>query len=293
MSDTWQLSIEVLAEHAFVFFEKMEPFLDSVSIFEIEGTSMWELTGIIDRKLDTSKIEAAISKLTKELKISTPNLEIELLPETDWVAENRISFPVIRYGRFIIHGSHDRLSVPAHSFKIEVDAGKAFGSGTHGTTEGCIRALAHLGRFFKPNRILDLGCGSGSLSIAAARIWPMSKIVALDIDLDAIVTTQENVKLNKVSRQIKCKKSNGYPNSRPSANKRFDVVIANILAGPLITMAYQTSRWVRKGGVVILSGLLTYQERQVLGAYRARGFQLCKRKHIAGWSTLILQFKGT
>ena len=76
MSDTWQFSIEVLAEHAFVFFEKMEPFLDSVSIFEIEGTSMWELTGIIDRKLDTSKIEAAISKLTKELKISTPNLII-------------------------------------------------------------------------------------------------------------------------------------------------------------------------------------------------------------------------
>ena len=292
MSDACQLSFEILAEHAFIFFEKMEPFLDSVSIFEIEGTSMWVLNGIINRKPNTSKIEATISKISKELKISAPSLTIELLPKIDWVAENRMSFPIIRYGRFIVHGSHDRLSVPVHSFKIEVDAGKAFGSGTHGTTEGCIRALACLGKFFRPSKILDLGCGSGILSIAAARIWPMSKIIALDIDLDAIVTTQENAKLNKVNRQIKCKESNGYPKSRPSTNQRVDIVIANILARPLIEMAYETSRWVRKGGVVILSGLLVYQERQVLGAYRARGFKLCKRKNIAGWCTLVLKFKG-
>ena len=288
MSDVWQVRTKMPAEHAFIFSEILEPFLDSTSIFEIEGTRMWELNGFINRSPARMNIEEAIARICLQLKISKPKIKLELLPEIDWVARNRESFPIIRYGRFTIHGSHDRFLVPKHSFKIEIEAGRAFGSGTHGTTEGCLRALSFLKRFVAPKRILDMGCGSGILSIASARLWPRSKVVALDLDPDAVLTTRENIKLNQVKRQIDCDRSNGYPKKSPNRKTKFDIIVANILAGPLFDMAYDSSRWVNKGGFVILSGLLIHQERYVLAAFRSCGLKLFKRQHISGWSTIIL-----
>ena len=289
MSDVWQVSMNISAEHAFIFFEILEPFLDSTSIFELEVTRMWELNGFVNESPARKDIEEAIASLSLQLKISKPKIKFELVPEIDWVAKNRESFPIIRYGRFIIHGSHDRFLVPKHSFKIEIEAGRAFGSGTHGTTEGCLRALSFLKRFVAPKRILDMGCGSGILSIASARLWPRSKVVALDLDPDAVLTTRENIKLNQVKRQIDCDRSNGYPKKSPNRKTKFDIIVANILAGPLFDMAYDSSRWVNKGGFVILSGLLIHQERYVLAAFRSCGLKLFKRQHISGWSTIILR----
>ena len=288
MSDIWQVSMNISAEHAFIFSEIVEPFLDSTSIFELEVTQMWELNGFVNESPARKDIEEAIASLSLQLKISKPKIKFELVPEIDWVAKNRESFPIIRYGRFIIHGSHDRFLVPKHSLKIEIEAGRAFGSGTHGTTEGCLRALSFLKRFVAPKRILDMGCGSGILSIASARLWPRSKVVALDLDPDAVLTTRENIKLNQVKRQIDCDRSNGYPKKSPNRKTKFDIIVANILAGPLFDMAYDSSRWVNKGGFVILSGLLIHQERYVLAAFRSCGLKLFKRQHISGWSTIIL-----
>ena len=289
MSDVWQVSMNISAEHAFIFSEILEPFLDSTSIFELEVTRMWELNGFVNESPARKDIEEAIASLSLQLKISKPKIKFELVAEIDWVAKNRESFPIIRYGRFIIHGSHDRFLVPKHSFKIEIEAGRAFGSGTHGTTEGCLRALSFLKRFVAPKRILDMGCGSGILSIASARLWPRSKVVALDLDPDAVLTTRENIKLNQVKRQIDCDRSNGYPKKSPNRKTKFDIIVANILAGPLFDMAYDSSRWVNKGGFVILSGLLIHQERYVLAAFRSCGLKLFKRQHISGWSTIILR----
>jgi ribosomal protein L11 methyltransferase len=134
-----------------------------------------------------------------------------------------------------------------------------------------------------------MGCGSGILSIASARLWPRSKVVALDLDPDAVLTTRENIKLNQVKRQIDCDRSNGYPKKSPNRKTKFDIIVANILAGPLFDMAYDSSRWVNKGGLVILSGLLIHQERYVLAAFRSCGLKLFKRQHISGWSTIILR----
>ena len=289
MSEVWQVSMNMPAEHAFIFSEVMEPFLDSTSIFELEGTRMWELNGFISRSPTRKNIEEAIASICLQLKISKPKIKFELLPEIDWVARNRESFPVIRYGRFTIHGSHDRFLVPKHSFKIEIEAGRAFGSGTHGTTEGCLRALSLLRRFVAPKRILDMGCGSGILSIASARLWPRSKILAIDVDSDAVATTHENIKLNRVKRQINCDRNDGYPKASPNSKTKFDMIVANILSGPLFDMAYDSSRWINKGGFVILSGLLIPQERYVLGAFLSCGLRLIKRQHISGWSTIILR----
>ena len=134
-----------------------------------------------------------------------------------------------------------------------------------------------------------MGCGSGILSIASARLWPRSKILAIDVDSDAVATTHENIKLNRVKRQIDCDRNDGYPKASPNSKTKFDMIVANILSGPLFDMAYDSSRWVNKGGIVILSGLLIPQERYVLGAFRSCGLRLIKRQHISGWSTIILR----
>ena len=292
----WQVAFEVPAALAFSMGEALEPHVDSCATFEIEGSPDWAVTGIVQHFPDHAAIIGAIKAASEAARIRMPEVAIEQLPPIDWLARNRESFPSMRYGRFLIHGSHQRPVGPTNALTIEVDAGRAFGSGTHGTTEGCLRALDRLHRSTRPRRILDLGCGSGILAMAAARLWPGSSILAVDIDIEAVHTTRENIRLNQVTRQIRVARADGYPKRRGLVGGRrgliggrCDLVTANILAGPLIKMAPDAARWIRPGGRIILSGLLNHQEREVLAAYRACGFVLMRRGRIHGWSTLDLR----
>jgi ribosomal protein L11 methyltransferase len=285
----WQVAFEVLAAHAFSMGEALDPHVDSCATFEMEGSSNWAITGIVQHFPDHAAIIGAIEAASEAAGIRMPEVVIEQLPPIDWLARNRESFPSMRYGRFLIHGSHQRPVVRTNALTIEVDAGRAFGSGTHGTTEGCLRALDRLHRSTRPRRMLDLGCGSGILAMAAARLWPGLSILAVDIDIQAVHTTRENIRLNQVTRQIRVARADGYPKRRGSVGGRCDLVTANILAGPLIKMAPDAAHWIRLGGRIILSGLLNHQEREVLAAYRACGFELIHRGRIQGWSTLGLR----
>ena len=289
MSQAWQVAVEVPAADAWTVADAIERFVITVSVFEIEGTPDWAVTGIIEGFPDHAAIVAAIEDVARAGGFTVSDIRIDLLPEIDWLARNRDSFPSLYYGRFLIHGSYRRPARPTNALTIEVDAGRAFGSGTHGSTEGCLRALDQLARSRRPRRILDLGCGSGILAIAAARLWRRAMIAATDIDIQAVETTRENVRLNRVARQIVSSRADGYPLRRPPPGGRCDLVIANILAQPLIGLAPDAGRWVRPGGHIILSGLLTHQEQAVLAAYRANGFALGRRHRVRGWSTLMLR----
>ena len=269
----------------------LDSFTDALSIFEIRETNFWEISGITNIAADKSKVDIIVRELALKLNLKSTEFSIEALPKRDWLYENRKSFPSLRYGRFLIHGSHNRPQNPNGYLNIEVEAGRAFGSGSHESTAGCLLSLLRLFKIMSPKRLMDLGCGSGILSIASIRLWPSVKVTALDIDNDAVQTTLENSKLNKVFRQIRCKQSYGFPKIKPGTRKKFDVIVANILAKPLIDLAPHSASYLDLGGYLILSGLLKAQEREILAIYNSLGFRLIERRRIKEWTTFILRYR--
>ncbi len=218
-------------------------------------------------------------------------LTVEAVPEEDWVAITQRGLHPIEAGRFFIHGSHDRRKARSRAYSIEIEAGQAFGTAHHGTTRGCLIMLDRLARKGRLRRVLDLGTGSGILAIAAAKALS-DDILATDIDPVAIRVANENFADNGVARRVRGITAAGLHDRRIAARAPFELVIANILAGPLIAMAPGISRTVAPGGHLILSGLLDAQAREVGANYLARGFIIAARLSLEGWATLHVHRPG-
>jgi ribosomal protein L11 methyltransferase len=211
------------------------------------------------------------------------------LPPADWLAEAYAGFPARHIGRFYVHGSH----VPPPSggtIPLHIDAATAFGSGEHATTEGCLLAIADLvRRGARIDRVLDMGTGSGILAIGIAKLVRTARVSAVDIDEESARVASLNAELNGVGNRVRAVQGNGYRSPLAARGPRFDVIIANILARPLIRMAPSLHHRLAHGGTAILSGLLRRQEAAVLGAHKAMGLRLVGRKRIGEWTTLILR----
>jgi len=218
------------------------------------------------------------------------DIQLEFVPEHDWLAENRKSFPPLTIGCFWIYGSHVTAPAPKTLLPILIDAAQAFGSGTHPTTEGCLRALSDIHQQRKrPQKILDMGCGSAILAIAASHLFPGASVMAADNDAISVRTAAENRRLNNISpRQMKTVLSAGFSNRAVSKNRAYDVILANILARPLRLMAGDLTRHLAPNGQLVLSGLLTSQVNWVMQAYLARGMALKRHIIIGDWSCLVL-----
>ena len=214
----------------------------------------------------------------------------ERLPERDWLAENRRAFPPLRIERFFVHGSHWRGPAPAATIPIEIDAATAFGTGEHPSTRGVLIALEVLARRRRFRRPLDIGTGSGILAIAAAKRLHRP-IIASDIDCAAAQVARHHARRNGVAGQVHVFCAPGY-RSRALRGRRFDLVLANILARPLSLMAHDLAGRLSPDGVAVLSGLLRRQEAMVMAAHRAQGLVLVRRIAIDGWATLILASGG-
>lgn len=213
------------------------------------------------------------------------------LPEVDWVAKVRRDLSPVEAGRFFVYGSHDADRVPAGSVALLIEAAMAFGTGHHGTTQGCLRALDRLeAEGFRGRNVADIGCGTAVLAMAAARIWP-DPVLASDIDAVAVEVAEANVAANGLSGRVTCVEAAGFDHPRLAAAAPFDLVFANILKGPLIDLAPAMARHLGPG-YAILSGLLTDQADDVLAAYRAQGFTLHRREDIGDWATLTLRAPG-
>lgn len=208
------------------------------------------------------------------------------LPDIDWVSATLERLKPIRAGRFLLHGSHDRGRRPPAGIAIEIDAGTAFGTGHHATTMGCLLALDDLLKKQRPRRILDVGSGSGVLAIAAFRA-SHAQVSATDIDPEAVRVARANARLNR--SRIRVERATGTRSVAIRALAPYDLILANILARPLVALASELHRLVAAGGRVVLSGLQVEQERWLVAAYRDRGFRLVRRIRIEGWSTLVLQ----
>jgi ribosomal protein L11 methyltransferase len=219
--------------------------------------------------------------------------QIEAVPDENWVAISQAGLPPVAAGRFLVHGSHDRAVGRQHRNAIEIDAGEAFGTAHHATTLGCLLAIDRLTRSQRFNRVLDLGCGSGVLAIAAGRVLPDAQITASDSDPEAIRVATENVTKNALRARIRPLVAMGL--THPTIRQRgpFDLVIANILADPLIGLAQKLAQAMAPTGVIVLSGILERQAPQVLAAYAAAGFSRRRIQHLNGWVTLTLSRRSS
>jgi len=211
----------------------------------------------------------------------------EALLDKDWIRASYEGLPPVRAGRFFVYGSHDQGKVPDGIIAMCVEAGEAFGTGHHETTSLCLKALSQCARHKRHSKILDLGCGTGVLAIAAAKLWHEC-VIATDIDPIAIKTTRANAKINQVTPYLRTSIADGMEHSLIRAGAPFDLILANILAGPLTKLAPGIAKSLVPKGVVILSGLLGWQENLVLSFYRAQGLILCRILRDGPWSALIL-----
>ncbi len=213
---------------------------------------------------------------------------VETIPDADWVTETQKALPPVRAGRFTIYGSHDRGRIVS-KWGIEIDAGRAFGTAHHGTTKGCLLALDKLAATAAPQTVLDLGTGSGLLAIAAAKgFLQQASIAAVDFDPVAIGVARENCRKNGAAN-VRLFVGDGSKPSVAYELAPFDIVMANILAKPLLKLAPRLRTLTRRGGILVLSGLLAEQARELLARYRATGFSLIMRRDLEGWSTLSLR----
>jgi ribosomal protein L11 methyltransferase len=216
-------------------------------------------------------------------------LIFEQVEQKDWVAASLEGLKPVEAGRFFVHGQHDRGKVRANHIRIEIEAALAFGTGHHGTTRGCLLALDFIAKQpGKPRRILDVGTGTGVLAIAAARAWKM-RVLASDIDPLAVKVARENAYANEVGSTVEMIHAAGLNAHRFRQRGPYDLVLANILLGPLVRLAPLMRPLLAPNARVVLSGLLDSHAHTALMAYRAQGLMLEKRIRLEGWTTLILR----
>lgn len=231
-----------------------------------------------------SEIAALVASQQKGT-IKQRRLQLEPI---DWVKQVQKDFPPFTMGRFYVHGSHAKEDKPKNRFPLLIDAAAAFGTGEHATTAGCLLALVreHRLRGYAPE-ILDMGCGTAILGIGAAYLWKHARITACDNDAVAVEVSAINLRANRVRNRSGAWVSDGYRHARVR-KKKYDIVVANILAKPLMRMARQAVTVMKPDATLILSGLLNEQENMVLAAHRMQGLHLVHRIRRGKWSILVL-----
>lgn len=245
------------------------------------GPDEWRVTVYFDDEPDGDEI-AALESLA-----GPGGFAIEALPDLDWVAKSLEGLAPVRAGRFLVHGGHDRDAVRPGDIGIEIEAGQAFGTGHHGTTTGCLLAIERVAKAAPPANALDLGTGSGVLAIAIAKLCGVP-VVASDIDPVAVEVAAGNARLNGVAALVETVVAAGVAAGEITRRAPYDLIVANILAGPLVALAPAIAKVLAANGTVILSGLLTSQAESVAAAWRAQGLHLHHTDTIGEWATLAL-----
>ena len=209
------------------------------------------------------------------------------VPTNDWVKQSLEGLAPVTAGRFFLYGSHDRGRRRAGGISLEIDAGTAFGTGHHGTTEGCLIALDRILKRRKPRTILDVGCGTGVLAIAAARATGC-RALASDIDPEAVRVTLANARINAMTSLLRGIVAPGLKHQVIARGRPYDLIFANILARPLVALARGLADVLAPGGHLILSGLTIDQVRWIEATYVNRGLACAGRIRRGNWATLIL-----
>ncbi len=264
--------------------ERLTPEPIGVGVFELEdGSGLWEVGAYFSEKPDDISLAllAAVFQ-AEEFKISE-------LPQIDWVSKVQRSLKPVVAGRFFVYGSHDSDKVPPDCEPLLIEASMAFGTGHHGTTKGCLLALEQLiTDGFKAKNVIDVGCGTAVLAMAAARIFS-ANVIASDIDSVAHSVAKMNILANGLDRNIQCFEASGFAHEQIKTKNPFDLIFANILLAPLLAIAPDISKYSLSGGYVVLSGILSEQAELVVNKYTGVGFSLSNQIEIGEWVTIIFR----
>jgi ribosomal protein L11 methyltransferase len=261
---------------------------DVSAVLELEGSAQAVL--IVEEPFaDGAVVEALYTEApdaTYLSRIAGREITVAPLPDQDWIRLSQEGLPPVRAGRFFFYGAHDAGTVPHGVIAMKIEAGLAFGTGHHETTALCLGALSDIARQRQFFNVLDLGCGTGLLAIGAAKLWKR-RVLASDIDPIAVEVTRENARANGVGPLVTAVTAEGLTNPLLANAAPYDLLIANILAGPLTQLAPAIQRALAPGAVLLLSGLLTNQEKLVTSFYQSLRFVGARRS--GPWSALVLE----
>jgi len=251
-----------------------------------EAAGIWRVEGVKPVG-DSAELAAGLAMAEFATGVAAP-LQRHDTEHDGWLARVYDGFPEQLIGnRFAVRGTHVTEPPAPGRITLWLDAGLAFGSGEHGSTRGCLRALETMAHR-RPPRILDMGCGSGILAMAAARLLHRPAL-AVDIDPWSVRVTQQNARLNRLAPRLRARRGNGWQEAAVRRGAQFDLVFANILARPLCLMARHLAAHLAPGGTAILAGLLDTQARAVLAAHRRHGMRLERVLREGSWTTLVLR----
>jgi len=282
MSDSWKITLPCTKAEAEVIGDA--EVADAVLLVteEDEAAGRWRLDAYVEHEPDAERL-AAIAALAPSAS-AAPG--VERLGDEDWVTMSQAGLEPIREGRFVVHTSAHPANAPADGRAFLIEAGQAFGTGHHETTAGCLAMLDALAdRSF--DRIVDLGTGTGLLAFAALELWPAAYAMATDIDAVAIDVTAENMGVNGIAG-IELIVADGARDPAIEGSGPFDLVIANILAGPLVAMAPEVTAIAAPDAAILLAGLLSTQADTVVDAYAAQGCVESRRLVRGDWTILLL-----
>ena len=270
--------------------EKLSDILAEMDPSPAEAVSTEEVSHVTWRIDAFCHFEDAAEACIAIMEDNAPGLQasFEKLEDKDWVAESLRGLPAVTAGPFYVAGAHELNAYWGGRIPIWIEAGPAFGTGHHGTTMGCLVALAKLARRKRLGKVLDLGTGSGVLAIGAMKLGAHSAI-GTDIDEQSIWVSYENAFNNRMDHRLKLVVADGARLKLVRDNAPYDTIMANILARPLVSLAPDVVSLVKPSGHVVLSGLLHHQRPQVIGAYAGRGLNLIERMKFGPWSTLVFQ----
>lgn len=269
---------------------ELADFLDEyfgVTACNYTDDGMEEYVGYADTSFKVENLTAA----AKAQNISLPPFTAEKLENKNWLTANVIKFAPVKVADFCIYGVHELHAPETDKLAIKIYAATAFGS-SHQTTRCCLQAISDLNALHAPHqKILDIGTGSGILSLACAKLWAKDnpQIIAGDIDIEAVNVTVQNAFDNNLEQFLQVTQSDGYQAELITQNAPYDIIMANILARPLIEMAPNLAENLKTGGYCILSGFVEDQIDWVVSAHQKEGLSLVKTYQIDNWRAVIME----
>ena len=283
-SKCWQITFYPDKQIDETFDEFLNNFFEVVSQ-NYNDNGMDEYVGYIGDSFN----EKNMLEYAKHSGIDLPSYEVVELKSENWLKDYVIKFPSFEICDFCIYGIHETSQPQTDKIPLQIYAATAFGS-NHQTTQSCIKAISELHNSqFIPSKVLDIGTGSGILSLCAAKLWPSSQIIAGDIDDEAVIVTDGNAKNNNLETQIQAVVSDGYKHQSITNNAPYNLILCNILANPLIAFAPDLAKNLKSSGYCILSGFIDEQTSDVISAHERQGLKLIKLYSLDNWRAALMQ----